>query len=73
MPVLHIPDRVGPLKDLPPTTTVVTACSLLGIGKSIGYRLIKEGAFPVKVIRFGSTYRVVTADLLRLLELDQAV
>ncbi|MEU1086915.1 hypothetical protein ABZ401_08755 [Streptomyces sp. NPDC005892] len=36
---------------------------------SQGYGLAKRGAHPVKVLRLGNAYRVVTADLLRLLGL----
>jgi hypothetical protein len=66
MPVLHVSRPVDP-RCLPPTTTVPVACELLGIGRRNGYQLVRDGAFPVKVIPLGGTYRVVTAELLRLL------
>jgi len=79
MPVLHVQatpplscarcssatDSRRDLPRLPPTITVPMACEMLGIGRRNGYRLVREGRFPVKVIKLGGTYRVVTADLLR--------
>ncbi|MFJ7631213.1 hypothetical protein ACIQZN_32570 [Streptomyces sp. NPDC097595] len=33
--------------------------------------LAKQGEYPVKVLRLGNAYRVVTADLLKLLGLER--
>ncbi|MFJ2708895.1 hypothetical protein ACIO3R_37710 [Streptomyces sp. NPDC087428] len=41
------------------------------IGRSTGYGLAKQGEYPVKVLRLGNAYRVVTADLLKLLGLER--
>lgn len=41
------------------------------IGRSIGYGLAKQGEYPVKVLRLGNAYRVVTADLLKLLGIER--
>ncbi|MEW1659775.1 DNA-binding protein [Streptomyces sp. NPDC093707] len=53
---------------LPPTVNVTTAARALGIGVHKAYSLIKEGAFPVQTLTMGSTVRVPTAALWRLLE-----
>ncbi|QRI76270.1 MULTISPECIES: DNA-binding protein [Rhodococcus] len=54
-----------------PTCSLVDAIKALGISRGHGYALARSGEFPVKVLRLGTTYRVVTADLLRLLDLDE--
>lgn len=46
-----------------------TSNRALMIGRSTGYGLAKQGEYPVKVLRLGNAYRVVTADLLRVLGL----
>jgi len=43
------------------------ANTALGISRAHGYALAKRGQYPVKVLRLGSSYRVVTADLLNVL------
>ncbi|QXE39562.1 hypothetical protein KQY30_33590 [Streptomyces sp. GMY02] len=40
-------------------------------GRSTGYGLAKQGEYPVRVLRLGNAYRVVTADLLKLLGLER--
>jgi hypothetical protein len=52
---------------LPVTVDVATAARALGLGRSTGYELARRGAFPCRVLRVGCSYRVPTADLLRLL------
>ena len=54
------------LAALPTTTTIETAARALGLGRTRAYELARENRFPCKVIRIGTTYRVVTADLQRL-------
>ncbi|MEH0447679.1 MULTISPECIES: hypothetical protein [unclassified Streptomyces] len=39
-----------------------------GLGRPKFYELVRAGKFPCKVIPAGRTYRVVTADLLRVSE-----
>lgn len=55
---------------LPAAIDLDTANSALMIGRSTGYALAKQGRYPVKVLRLGNAYRVVTADLLMLLGLQ---
>ncbi|MER6562393.1 DNA-binding protein [Streptomyces sp. NPDC001027] len=58
------------LLDLPPTTDVETGGKAFGMGRTKAYELVRAGKFPCKVIPAGRTYRVVTADLLRVLGLE---
>lgn len=55
------------LLGLPPTVNVTTAARALGIGVHKAYSLIKEGSFPVQTLPLGSTVRVPTAALWRVL------
>ncbi|MFG2248995.1 DNA-binding protein [Spirillospora sp. NPDC048823] len=59
------------LAALPTTTTIETAARALGLGRTRAYQLARENHFPCKVIRIGTTYRVVTADLYRLLTVHE--
>jgi len=49
------------------------AFAQLGIDRTTGYRAIREGTFPVPVIRIGRLIRVPTAAFRRLLALDPDV
>ena len=51
-----------------PCLTADEAFAELGIDRTTGYRAIKEGTFPVPVIRVGRLIRVPTAPLRRLLD-----
>lgn len=62
---------VQELRGAGPTCSLAEAIKALGISRGHGYALARAGEFPVKVLRLGSTYRVVTADLLRVLGLDE--
>lgn len=64
---------VRDLLDLPPAVDVETAARAFGISRSHGYNLARTGEFPCRVIRAGRSFRVVTADLRRVLGVqDQA-
>lgn len=52
---------------LPVTVDVVTACRALGLGRTLGYELVRRGEFPVRVLRVGRRYLVPTAELRTLL------
>ncbi|MEU5302132.1 hypothetical protein ACH4YO_24320 [Streptomyces noursei] len=54
---------------LPAAIDLDTGNRALGLGRSKGYALAKQGQYPCKVLRLGKAYRVVTADLLGLLGL----
>lgn len=49
---------------LPSTVDLVTAGRAFGIGRTLSYDLAAAGEFPCRVLKVGSRYRVVTADLL---------
>lgn len=53
--------RLGTATDVP------TAASILRIGRTTAYRLVRAGTFPVKVLRIGKCYVVPVDDLLTLL------
>jgi excisionase family DNA binding protein len=55
-----------------PTVDVPTAAELLGVHPQTLYAAIRAGESPVTVIKVGRKQRVVTAALVRLLELDEA-
>lgn len=55
---------------LPVVIDITTAARALGLGRSTAYELARRGEFPCRVLRIGSSYRVPTADLLRVLGID---
>jgi hypothetical protein len=57
------------LRALPPTTTVPAevAFEALGTGRTSGYQQIRDGTFPVPVLKLGRVYKVPTLPLLELL------
>ncbi|MEU2993643.1 integrase [Streptomyces griseoincarnatus] len=57
---------------LPVAVDLDTANKALTIGRSTGYALAKRGEYPVTVLKLGNAYRVVTAELHRLLGIDLA-
>jgi excisionase family DNA binding protein len=56
-----------------PTVDVPTAAEFLGVHAQTLYAAIRAGESPVTVVKIGRKQRVVTAALVRLLELDEAV
>ena len=59
------------LLQLPAMVDLATAARALGVGRTKAYELAKSGAFPCPVLRIGTTYRVRTADLLRLVGIER--
>lgn len=55
---------------LPVVIDVVTAARALGIGRTRAYALARRDAFPVRVLRVGTSVKVLTADLWKVLGLD---
>lgn len=53
----------------PPVLTARQAFALLDIDRSTGYKAIRDGRFPVPVIRVGRVIRIPTASVVRLLEM----
>jgi hypothetical protein len=58
---------IDDIHSLPVTIDLMTAARALGIGRTKAYELARSGEFPCRIIRIGDLYRVVTADLIRLL------
>lgn len=52
---------------LPTTVSIETGNRALGLGRTLGYTLARRGQYPCRVIKAGRSYRVVTADLRRVL------
>jgi hypothetical protein len=59
------------VRDLPAMPTALQAFAALNIGETLGYQLIKDGEFPVEVVKFGRAFRVRKADLLSFLGLSE--
>lgn len=55
---------------LPVVVDVPTAARALGLGRSTAYELARRDEFPCPVLRVGSSYRVPTAGLLRVLGIE---
>ena len=58
---------IDELRDAGPTVDLPLANRALGISKGHGYALAKRGEYPVRLLKLGGSYRVVTAELLDLL------
>lgn len=56
---------VDAVRALGTTTDLITAGSVLGIGRSTAYQLARTGQFPVPVTRAGRRYLVGVPHLLR--------
>jgi predicted DNA-binding transcriptional regulator AlpA len=70
-----VPDDAVPVIPTPDDRAVMTAEEAfdhLGIDRSTGYKAIRDGTFPVPVIRVGRLIRVPTAPLRRALHLEPA-
>jgi excisionase family DNA binding protein len=63
--------KYAEVADLPTVVDIVTAARVLGLSRSHAYELAKRGDFPCRVIRVGTRYRVPTACLLRLIEVEE--
>ena len=55
---------------LPVTVDIGTAARALGLGRSTGYELARRDEFPCRVLHVGGSYRVPTAELLRVLGIE---
>jgi hypothetical protein len=60
----------GEIRALGATTDLLTAASVLRIGRTKAYHLARTGEFPVPVLRTGRRYLVAVAHLLRVLGMD---
>lgn len=55
---------------MPVMVDIGTAARALGLGRSTGYELVRRDEFPCRVLHVGNSYRVPTAELLRILGID---
>ena len=55
---------------MPVMVNVDTAARALGFSRSTGYELARRGEFPCRVLHVCSSYRIPTAELLRVLGID---
>lgn len=60
------PERIQALGTV---TTVPVTAAIFGLSRSVVYDLIKNGGFPVPVLRFGGRYRIPVAAILTALHL----
>ena len=58
------------IRALPAVIGVDLATQILGLGRSTGRRLLREGSYPVTVVRWGSQWRVPTSHIRAVLGLD---
>lgn len=58
------PVRLDEVGQLPVVLNPVEAGRMLGLGRTTTYRLLREGSFPVPVLRVGRTWRIPTAGIL---------
>ena len=61
---------LGELLALPLMVDIGTAARALGLSRSTGYDLARRDEFPCRVLHVGSSYRVPTVELLRVLGID---
>ncbi|MEU8803199.1 helix-turn-helix domain-containing protein [Spirillospora sp. NPDC048819] len=59
--------RYDELDTLPTVVSIMTAARALGLSRTYAYELAKRGDFPCRIIRIGTTYRVPSAELRKLL------
>lgn len=58
------------LRQLPVVVDLLTAATVLGIGRTTAYELVRTGRWPTPVLRLGNRIRVPTAALRELLSLS---
>jgi hypothetical protein len=58
------------IRALGTVTDVPTTAAIFRLSRSVAYDLIRTGAFPVPVLRFGSRYRVPVAAILTALHMN---
>ncbi len=64
------PMDAAAVRALPPLVDLLTAASVLGMGRTTAYELARAGRWPTPVLRVGGRFKVPTAPLLALLELS---
>jgi hypothetical protein len=64
------PLTIADVRALPATVDLLVAARALGIGRTRAYELAQRHQFPCPVRRDGRRYRVQTANLLKILDID---
>lgn len=59
------------LRRLPTVIDVPTAATILGVGRTAAYELIRTNRWPTPVVHVGKLIRIPTAPLLRLVGIDR--
>jgi predicted DNA-binding transcriptional regulator AlpA len=62
------PPTLDEIKTWPAVVDLVTGGAAFGLGRNKSYELAKAGQFPVPAIKIGATYRVVTSEILAVLD-----
>ena len=57
---------------LPPSVDIITAGRAFGIGRTKAHELARANAFPCKVLRLGTRYRVPRSAIFEALGIDPA-
>lgn len=70
MPTKLVPLTPEQVMGLPAMPPVKSAFAALNISEGTGYKLVREGEFPIEVIEFGRAQRVRKADLVAFLRLS---
>jgi hypothetical protein len=65
--------KLDQIQSWPAAVDVPDAADALGISRAQAYVSVKRGDFPARVIKVGRRFKVVTADLVRLLGGAEAV
>lgn len=58
---------VETVRQLGMTTDLETAASVIGIGRTLAYDLVRTGSFPIRLLRLGRRVVVPVPDLLKFL------
>ncbi|GAA4917983.1 hypothetical protein GCM10023405_46960 [Streptomonospora salina] len=67
------PLTISELYSLPAAVDLMTAARALNMGRTTAYELARSGEFPCTVTRYGDSYRIPTAQILRLLDVPLPV
>ncbi len=68
----RLPPTLTEIQGWPATVDVPTAGAVFGLSRSHSYDLVSRGEFPVRVIKVGRRYRVLTASIIGVLSSQAA-
>lgn len=64
----QVPVTLAEVRQWPSTVSVEKAARALGVSRAVAYVAIAEGTFPARTIRVSRRLRVLTSDLIRVLD-----